>query len=168
MNILLLEEFLRKLKLEASSIQLTWLLGAGMSASAKIPLAADVSRRVILFDYLCELSHNGKLIGRPWDSSNTTDMSYKDFADFLNWYEATYETSQEDELHKQSQQNLLKRDGFSDIAPDNPQCYPLLFAKMFLSQDHAHQVLTAVLCQNKNSSETATTCDFSTAFDQLA
>ncbi len=61
----------------------TWLVGAGMSVSAGIPLANGVIDRIIVFEHLRIIEKE-----RPWDTENPDSIvhSSKDFRDFFVWW----------------------------------------------------------------------------------
>ena len=140
---LLLEGFIKRLQREGP-MRLTWLIGAGMSASAGVPLAADVSRRVILFDHLCDCSAENDDWQRPWNR-NTGLLTYHEFETFLDWFDAPVDADVFNQLVSQACENFGCKDGCEGLTPENPQCYPLLFANTFLSEKSSHKVLTTLV-----------------------
>jgi tetratricopeptide (TPR) repeat protein len=147
---LLLDDFLTRLWKEGpQGTPFTWLIGAGMSYSAGIPLAVDVSRRLILFEHLTTTD-----TPPPWPQRDTTGSPYsaQNLDDFLKWYderdrERVNGTGNGEfaRLRKESENWLRSRDGFEDVVPENPQCYPLLFKKILLSPILHHHVLTTLI-----------------------
>jgi len=50
-----IDDFFRRLQVEESVVRrFTWLIGAGLSVSAGIPLAQGVSSRIMIFEYYIE------------------------------------------------------------------------------------------------------------------
>ncbi|MEM6457563.1 MAG: hypothetical protein AAF772_20920, partial [Acidobacteriota bacterium] len=138
-----LSDFLRRLSLEGSDTPFTWLIGAGMSWSAGIPLARDVSARIAIFEYLAQEQRP-----RPWDENNEHSISYKnDLSHFLNWYQhaEVHDNSRIQEIGDASSAWLSKQKDFENFSLSNPETYSQLFKVFFQSTTLHHKVLTLLV-----------------------
>jgi len=142
-----LSDFLERLRKEGST-RFTWLIGAGMSASAGIPTAQGVSQRIIIFEYLISINK------RPWDNLSKGCITYQnDLADYFCWYEEL-ERQNSNEFKKlfENAINWLKNydEEYRDITIDSTLCYPLLFKKCMQSRTTYHNFLTLLVNRAKS------------------
>ena len=134
-----MDDFINRLQAEGPIVPYSWLIGAGMSVSAGIPLARTVSELIILFQYIMT-----ELKKRPWDHENLSRITYaKDLTEFFNWYD----TQDKDfpTLLMDSITWIGQIDGFENISPKDTRCYSLLFEKVLLSNISSRQFLTTLV-----------------------
>lgn len=139
-----LSTFLKRLEAEGpEGTPFTWLIGAGMSASAGIALARDISERIILFEYLVEKAL------RPWQPDASTRLRYtkSELDSFFDFFEKGRDAKDPIflSLRNDSEQWLQSQAPFHDVGPDNPQCYQLLFQHFFQDSTIHHRFLTALV-----------------------
>lgn len=138
-NIISLDDFLDRLD-RRTATRLTWLIGAGMSYSAGIPVAKEMSKRLILFDYFV---HHGK----PWDGGGPCKYGNKqDFDAFLAWYDKR--PADDPHLlayHEEALKHLHEKSDFSGITPEDPRCYSLIFGNLIKEHTHTHVFLTSLV-----------------------
>lgn len=139
----LLSQFLKRLDIEGlGDIPITWLIGAGMSATSGIPLAYGVSQRIILFEYLAQQGLKpwpDPRPGRPYEARNVSQ--------FFAWFDACEREQDQQflELFAQAHEWLATQSDFHTITPDKPECYQLLFKHFFQSTTTHHTFLTQLI-----------------------
>ena len=145
-----LSHFFRRLDVELDAdnpTRFTWLIGAGMSVSSGIPLARDVSKRIILFEYFCDLREV-----LPWHDEKEYNLGYtnKKIQDYLDWYEQV-ETNQEELLVylEPALEWLRKNDHFENVTIDDPECYQLLFQHLISEPRTSIKFLTNLIARSK-------------------
>jgi hypothetical protein len=148
-----LPEFLRRLQRERAK-PMTWLIGAGVSASSGIPLARDISSRLIMFEYLVSEDYDAsERLPRPWDDKNFTILGYdqNNIEDFFDWYEKCQRENDTKffELMSEAIEWIKKRKGFENITPDNPECYQKMFKDFIQRSSTTHLVLTSLVQRGK-------------------
>ena len=145
--ILLLEDFLDQLELGRDpETPFTWLIGAGMSISAGMPLAVDIGWRILLFHYLW------KERSRPWKQEADASLAYaEDLDDFMAWYEA--KDAVNDSLLKLLKENaeawMRTKDGLHDVTSEKADFYPEVFRTFLRNEVNQHRFLTRIFRQGK-------------------
>lgn len=140
-----LTEFLKRLRKEGPQGGFTWLIGAGMSASAGIPLAEGVSKRIILFEYLIDEDKD-----KPWDSQVRDNEDYdEDYNEdnlrrYFDWYDENENKPIIKTLLNEAIIWLQQQDAsFRDVNMENSAvAYPLLFKHFFQTKSTQHAFLT--------------------------
>jgi tetratricopeptide (TPR) repeat protein len=136
-----------------------WLIGAGMSASAGIPVAQGVSDRIVLLEYM-----EAQGLSKPWLSGNGefTELDETDFFDdigdlseglysienlieYFQWYTENEDSENHNRLLDDAYIWLAEKEEFSTVSRGNPECYQLLFDKFILSKDTSTDFLSALI-----------------------
>lgn len=141
-----LSDFLDRLVSEGPhGIPFTWLIGAGMSVTSGIPLAKDISYRIILFEYLMR-----KKRVRPWAPDDKKRITYEtDLTNFFKWYETTGQEASLVELRWNSINWLKNEEKYKEISLEDPKSYQWLFQNVFLSPTIHHAFLTNLVNRTK-------------------
>lgn len=145
MKIQLLPKFIDQLLTEYDGTKFTWLIGAGMSASAGIPVASGISERIILYHYLTQT----KPRTIDWIQQIDGRLMYipEHLSQYFDWYDAA-ETENSDDwqtLKRASVTQLRADPDFAHIDPTHPDCYQSLFEKLYQSTTVHHRFLTALV-----------------------
>lgn len=152
-----LKDFFRRLQQESNDKPFVWLIGAGMSVSSGIPLAVEVSEKIILFEFYLE---NGgsipwikgkKSLENEYDEYSFNGLNYKsDLEDYLDWFDLCKHTDSFRENYLTPAINWLnKKDGFKDITPENPECYQRLFKYFFQEEQTSTRFLIQLIKRAK-------------------
>lgn len=147
-KVILLKDFINRLLMEGPVTKFTWLIGAGVSASAGLPLAKTISEQITMFEYMGE-----RVKTRPWNPVNTQRINHRsDLNDFFDWYEASTinpNNSQFNQLRNNSLEWLKEKEDFRDVSTDNPKCYSMLFENLLYSRDISRFFLTNLVRRSK-------------------
>lgn len=143
-----IKTFFKRLSYETDPSDITaftWLIGAGMSVSSGIPLAIDVSKRIIVFEYLLDSQ-----IDFPWKSSSYDKLKYSNecLQDFFSWFEDAENTVVDNYLEP-SIDWLRTKPHFSNVSITKPECYQLLFQHLFQSPKTSIRFLTNLIKRAK-------------------
>jgi len=157
--------------------RLCFVIGAGFSVSAGIPLARDISNRISLFEFYCDNNE------APWAATPPEKVSYSQVGPYLDWY-SVKDGSGDDNLSELVAKAHLhlrrKRAEFESVEPSDPDYYSRLFEivlcdvatrKHYLSElitrsqgvNFAHLGLAHLLIEKPDISHTV----FSINFDDL-
>ncbi len=142
-----LSEFLERSVSEGpQGIPFTWLIGAGMSVTSGIPLAKDISYRIILFEYIMK-----KTRVRPWSPDDKKRITYDaDLTDFFKWHETIdNENASFVNLRYDSINWMKNNEKYKNISLEDPKCYQWLFEKVYFSTTLHHVFLTNLVNRTK-------------------
>lgn len=140
-----LKSFLSRLERDITTdrpIPFTWLVGAGFSVSAGIPLAKEVSHILVLYEF----------IGRNKKDDFANDLSgfgydQKQLKSYLDWYyKIKIDDSEKLEtLIQEAYKWLNSFDNFQNITKDSPECYQALFTHLLNNTTDHHYFLTNLI-----------------------
>jgi hypothetical protein len=132
----------------------TWVIGAGFSASAGIPLAAGITQRVAAFEYMLDTGDRVTLntSGTDLDTLPITDYT-QSFDDFLKWY-ALKEHDRDSEFERITNSTAEWTKGqppFRDTNIASAQAYSALFAHYLSNPLVSKHVITSLVTQGRGS-----------------
>ena len=143
-----------------------WVIGAGMSVTSGIPLAKDVSDRIVILEYYNSLNEGfpwiapdnfeGDTVFNPRFEFEVYSSTYEGLYDenslqqYFDWYELQEESGELESHINRAYEWLSTLDNFSNISPLNPECYQLLFEHFILAKDTATAFLSAIIRRAKS------------------
>jgi len=143
-----LSQFLEKIDREENTlypIKFTWLIGAGFSESAGIPMAIEVSHILAVYEYIGRKKKEefrDKLSGFGYDQTQLKK--------YIDWYyNLKKEQPQEYEtLIDETYAWLNTIEEFKNITKDSSECYQKLFQHLLYDQSDHHYFLTSIIQRN--------------------
>ncbi|KZS42405.1 hypothetical protein AWE51_02890 [Aquimarina aggregata] len=144
-QLLELRKFLSRIERDINTetpIPFTWLIGAGFSQSAGIPLAKEVSHIIVLYEYIGDVradDFEDELIGFGYDQ--------KQLKSYLDWYYELKKTNNKryNELIDQAYSWLKTTENFENIDRESPNCYQKLFTHLLRYKNDHHYFLTSII-----------------------
>src|SRR5437016_3323413 len=119
--------------------RLTWVIGAGFSVSAGIPLAAAIAQRVLVFHYF-RISRQAP----PWSQPQPLRLIWtaEDLAPFLQWVESDLKAFEE--CAREAREWASKQEDLQDSLDDVQALYARIF-ETIIPGPEATQVLLSQL-----------------------
>jgi hypothetical protein len=102
---------------------ITWLIGAGFSASAGIPLASGVCKRLLTFHYL-----QRQVVPPPYGGSQIENWTESYIRPFLAW--ADKDDSKFEELAHSARRWAKDQENLKDYLDDDQRLYARLFEEV--------------------------------------
>lgn len=143
-----LSQFLEKIDREEKTtypIKFTWLIGAGFSESAGIPMAIEVSHILALYEYIGRKKKDefrDKLSGFGYDQTQLKT--------YIEWYYDLKKNQPEQykSLIDETYSWLNTIEEFKNIKKDSSECYQKLFQHLLYDQSDHHYFLTSIIQRN--------------------
>lgn len=141
-----MDEFLNRFLLEGiEGTKFCWLIGAGMSVTAGMPLAKGISRRIILLEHLGAMRLSGGLDSYPWMEGvegKVPIYSHDSLSSFFSWYNNLEEAVHDRYLDEAISWLGETKEDFKGITVDEPTCYSRIFGNLLGNTDTHRRFLT--------------------------
>lgn len=144
----------------------TWLLGAGFSYSAGIPLATSTAKRIAMFEYLLETKQKIKVNRKNTSSDTESDdgspefylleiSNYRDsLFDFLKWFSENEINGSNPEfkrLMNDTEKWLIEQPGFKNLKLWGPNVYSSLFQKYLINPEISRLFISSLVGLGKGT-----------------